>query len=54
MKKLLSLTLFISLILSPLAASVVTPDIEGTWQGTLEIAGQKLRLVFHIHIGDKG
>src|SRR5262245_49465245 len=30
------------------------PRAEGTWQGALELSGQRLRLVVHIHRGPDG
>jgi hypothetical protein len=30
------------------------PRAEGTWQGTLELRGQRLRLIAHIHRGPDG
>lgn len=36
------------------AADADTPRAEGTWQGTLEFSGQRLRLVAHIRRGADG
>lgn len=35
-------------------SAISAPDISGTWTGTLEVQGTKLRVVFHIKKSDQG
>jgi len=47
-------TLLHTVVLLLFASAISAPDISGTWTGTLEVQGTKLRVVFHVKNSDKG